>query len=309
MTSRARFPDRVGRLERDGVGIAWEVYGSGDPTILFVPSWSIVHSRLWKLQVPYFARHARVIVFDPRGNGRSDRPAALAAYAEAEFARDIVAVLDATDTSTAVLVSLSMGAQRSLLVAADHPDRVAGAVFIGPALPLGGLDPTRAAIDFDTPQAPDEGWARYNRHSWRRDFRGFLQFFFEQCLSEPHSTKPIEDCVTWGLETDPETLILTDEAEGIGDRTATLAVASRVRCPVLVIHGEADRIRPVRHGEELARATGGRLVTIAGGGHIPPARDPVKVNLLIREFLRTLARRDPVPPTSLPEVSHASATA
>ena len=55
----------------------------------------------------------------------------------------------------------------------------------------------------------DDLWAKYNAHYWRRDFRGFLEFFFSQCLPEPHSTKQIEDCVGWGLDTDPETLIAT----------------------------------------------------------------------------------------------------
>ena len=73
--SRARYPDAEGYASRqDGTRIFYEVYGSGDRTIVFVPPWAIVHSRLWKAQIPYFARRARVIAFDPRGNGRSDRP-------------------------------------------------------------------------------------------------------------------------------------------------------------------------------------------------------------------------------------------
>ena len=45
---------------------------SAERTIVFLPTWSIVHSRIWKAQIPYFARHGfRVLVFDGRGNGRS----------------------------------------------------------------------------------------------------------------------------------------------------------------------------------------------------------------------------------------------
>ena len=71
---RARLPDRADWIERDGVKLYYEVFGSGDQTIVFLPSWSIVHSRLWKAQIPYFARHFRVVTFDGAGNGRSDRP-------------------------------------------------------------------------------------------------------------------------------------------------------------------------------------------------------------------------------------------
>jgi len=289
--ARARYPDTTGFVERDGVRVFYEVYGSGEPTILLLPTWSIIHSRFWKLQIPDLARRYRVVTFDGRGNGRSDRPSTAAAYAEAEFAADALAVIDATGTERAVLVALSMGAQRGLLLATDHPDRVAGAVFIGPALALDralpGREPANTFMDhLDT----DEGWAKYNAQYWRRDYAGFLEFFFGKCLTEAHSTKPTEDAVGWGLDTDPETLILTEIAPGIGDRDDILARVARLRCPVLVIHGSEDAIRPHAHGEELARASGGRLITIEGGGHMPNARDPVKVNLAIRDFIESITR-------------------
>ena len=80
--TRARYPDEEGFVERDGVRVFYEVYGEGDPTVMFVPPWSIVHSRCWKMQIPYFARHCRVLTFDPRGNGKSDRPQDASAYNE-----------------------------------------------------------------------------------------------------------------------------------------------------------------------------------------------------------------------------------
>ena len=58
---------------------------------------------------------------------------------------------------------------------------------------------------------------------------------------------------------------------------------------MLVIHGTKDRISPLRRAERLAEATGGALVVLEGAGHIPLARDPVKVNLLVREFVESLA--------------------
>jgi hypothetical protein len=52
--SRARYPDVEGYARReDGTRIFYEVYGEGDRTIVFVPPWAIVHSRLWKAQIPY----------------------------------------------------------------------------------------------------------------------------------------------------------------------------------------------------------------------------------------------------------------
>ncbi len=89
------------------------------------------------MQIPYLSRHCRVVTFDGRGNGRSDRPPDVAAYAEADYAADALAVLDATETDSAVVVAWSVGAQRAVVLAAEHPRRVSGLVFIGPAVPFG----------------------------------------------------------------------------------------------------------------------------------------------------------------------------
>jgi len=279
--SRARYPDSTGYIQRDGVRVYYEVYGSGEPTVLLLPTWSIVHSRHWKMQIPYLARHCRVVTFDGRGNGRSDRPAA--GYEESEFAADALAVMDATKTADATLVSLSVGAQRALILAAEHPDRVTGAVFICPAVPLASPLPDRTQFPWDAVLPTDEGWAKDNLYYWLRDYRGFLEFFFSQMFNEPHSTKPIDDCIGWGLETTAETLIATEIGSGL-DEPAVRQLCPRVRCPVLVIQGSADAITGPGRGMALAEATGGDLILLDGSGHGPHVRDPVKVNLLLREF-------------------------
>jgi pimeloyl-ACP methyl ester carboxylesterase/predicted glycosyltransferase len=278
--TRARYPDETGYVERDGVRVHYEVYGEGEPTVLLLPTWSIIHSRHWKMQIPYLARHCRVLTFDGRGNGQSDRPES--AYDETEFVADALAVMDATQTERAMLVSLSKGAQRCLMLAAEHPGRVHGAVFICPFVPL-GKPPQERMYSFLDELDTDEGWAKYNRHYWLRDYRGFLEFFFSRMFTEPHSTKPIEDCVGWGLETTPETLIATVMAEGL-DEEATLELAGRVRCPMLVIQGSEDSITGPSRGISLAEVTGADLAMLEGSGHAPHVRDPVKVNLLLREF-------------------------
>jgi pimeloyl-ACP methyl ester carboxylesterase len=115
----------------------------------------------------------------------------------------------------------------------------------------------------------------------------FVALFFDQCFPEPHSTKQVEDCVGWGLETTPQVLIAAEEA-GAPDEAAIRHWCSRAARPALVIHGDQDRINPLRSGAALARATGGNLVVLEGAGHIANARDPVRVNRLIREFAESL---------------------
>ncbi|MDQ6873931.1 MAG: alpha/beta fold hydrolase [Actinomycetota bacterium] len=279
---RAREPDLDGFVERDGVKIGYEVFGHGSPSILLLPTWSVVHSRRWKGQVAYLARHFRVITCDGPGNGRSDRPAQPAPYASAEIVEDLVAVLDATGTEAAIGVGVSMGAGWLLELAATHPDRVLGAVFVSAAVGLADPPTDRPDYSFDDELDIDEGWAKYNRHYWLRDWPGFLQFFMGRLNSEPHSTKQIEDAVGWGLETTPETIIHTQRAPYLPDGAAGLI--ARVRCPSLVVHGDEDQIIGPSGGERFAAALGCELVVFGGSGHVPDARDPVRFNLLVREF-------------------------
>jgi pimeloyl-ACP methyl ester carboxylesterase/predicted glycosyltransferase len=282
--ARARCPDERGTVERAGVRTAYEVFGDGDPTFLLLPPWCIVHSRAWKMQVPYLARHARVVTCDPRGNGRSDRPVEPAAYAEGEYAADALAVLDATGTERAVVVTHSLGAQRTLLLAANHPERVERVVLIAPAVTLGPQTARATTMaGFGERRERYEGWEKYNRHHWLADLTDFLGFFFGEVFSERHSTKQIEDSVGWGLETTPEALIASELAPELAEADLR-DLAARVRCPVAVVHGTRDRIRSADSGAALAEALGADLVALEGSGHSPHARDPVRVNLLLREL-------------------------
>jgi pimeloyl-ACP methyl ester carboxylesterase len=70
---RAAYPDTAGSVKRDGISLGYEIYGAGEPTILLLPTWTIIHTRFWKMQIPYLARHYRVVTYDGPGNGRSDR--------------------------------------------------------------------------------------------------------------------------------------------------------------------------------------------------------------------------------------------
>ncbi len=274
----ARHPDAEGFIERDGVKVGYEVFGAGEPAVLLLTSWAIVHARQWKAQVPYLARRFRVIVVEGRGNGRADRPQTAEAYLDREYVDDAIAVLDAAGVARAVIVGLSMGSRHALQLAAWYPERAAGVVAFGSALPW------PVPPDFAEPKDSYEGWAKANMHYWLADYRGWVEFFMSQVFTEPHSTKQREDGVAWGLETTAETLLQTGPGMAKPDAAAAEVICRLVRCPVLIVHGDQDAVVPYETGAALARWTGGQLVTIHGGGHALPMRDPVQANLLIRDF-------------------------
>jgi pimeloyl-ACP methyl ester carboxylesterase/UDP:flavonoid glycosyltransferase YjiC (YdhE family) len=250
-----------------------------------------VDSRHWKMQIPFLARNYRVITFDPRGNGRSDRPRDPAAYADTAVASDIRAVLDATGTERAVLGAFCTGFSWALLFAAAHPQRVAGIFAIAPTLPMPPADPW-AGHSFEDAPDTTEGWAKENRHYWQRDWRGYVEFFMSQIATEPHSTKPYDDLVEWGMQTDAATMLCdADAPRQIADEREAVRLCRSLACPVLVIGGDQDKIVPPERTRRIAELTGAELLVIEGGGHAPHVRYPVAVNHAIRDFADRLVPR------------------
>jgi pimeloyl-ACP methyl ester carboxylesterase/predicted glycosyltransferase len=302
--SRARYPDSEGFVERDGERLFYEVYGEGEETVFLLPTWSLIHSRHWKMQIPYLARHFRVLAMDGLGNGRADRCREERRYGPEEFARDCLAVMDATATERSVVVSLSRGGEWQLELARLARKRVTGAVFLAPVFPYtlshqSVLTHPLSLSLFRRPAPTYRWWGHFNAAHWREDYPVFAEWFISRCFPEPHSTKAIEDGVEWALDTDPETLIATAHGEQQHGRRRLRELAGNLDCPVLVISGDRDKVTPPRDARALARLSGGRFETVPGAGHFLHARKPVQFNLALRDFAEDAfgRRRTPRDPT------------
>ncbi|HTA05343.1 MAG TPA: alpha/beta hydrolase, partial [Solirubrobacteraceae bacterium] len=297
--SRALYPSVEGFVERDGMELFYEIYGQGEQTVFLLPTWSLVHSRHWKMQIPYFARHFRVLVMDGLGNGRSARCRDPRRYAPAEFAHDCLAVMDATGTERAVAAALSRGAQYLLELAQLAPERVTGAAFIGPMFPYtlshwSLLHSRLATSSFQRRTPMHRWWSRMNAAHWLEDYPEFASWFISRCLPEAHSTKPIEDGIGWALDTDPRTLIATAGGE-LRDRGTLRQLARELDCPVLVVSGDRDKITPPRDARALSKLSGGQLEVVHGAGHFAHVRKPVQVNLALRDFSEDAFGRERTP--------------
>jgi pimeloyl-ACP methyl ester carboxylesterase/UDP:flavonoid glycosyltransferase YjiC (YdhE family) len=269
---RAREPDRVGDLDRDGVRVHYEIFGAGPTTVLMLGAFPVVDGHQWKAQVPYLARHFRVVTIDPRGNGLSGRPTSPAELSDALNVGDVVAVLDDLGADAAFLVALCGGARWAMNLAHRAPGRVLGIVAIAPSVPL-------ARPDHDVIE-------NVTHPRWEGDYEGWVRYHSQLMYAEPYSTKLDDDLVEWALQTDPATLTarMNADLELVDEAEARVALAA-LTCPVLVIHGTADNCQPVERGRAVAEITGGRLVELEGAGHVPHGRHPVLVNTLIKEFV------------------------
>lgn len=284
---RARAPDTTAFVERDGTKIHYEVMGDGPITVLLLPSWSIGHARIWRHTAPYLSRFYRVVTFDGRGNGRSDRPQNAASYAEAEFAADALAVLDAVGVAKALVVSFSGGARWNLILSAEHPERVLGSAFFSASLPLAPELAARNQYPFDAVLDTTEGWAKFNKHYWessRENFEDFAEWFASLANTDPHSTLGVDLTVDWALDTDATTLAYTVQGWKM-TRERAFELCAKIKTPVFVAHGTADTVRSVEQGTALAAATNAELVLAEGCGHAFPMRYPVRTNLALRDFI------------------------
>jgi pimeloyl-ACP methyl ester carboxylesterase/predicted glycosyltransferase len=264
-------PVREGYVERNGVKSWYALWGDSGPWLAFAPIFQITHSQMLKATVPYLSRHFRVLTMDGRGNGRSDRPRGQEAYAFDEYYADFLAVLDAAGVERAAVIGVSATTMTALRLAAEHPERVSHVIAAGGYADARLDDPKLAA----RLQAETE--------AMRRDWPAYLEWFFSIVFTEPHSTKPFEDAVRYGWASSGETVAWCRNG-WVGNDVRELA--KRVKCPVLVIHGDGDKRVPYAKGREIHELVpGAQLLTVGGGGHITAARDPVVFNRAVRDFV------------------------
>jgi pimeloyl-ACP methyl ester carboxylesterase len=167
-------------------------------------------------------------------------------------------------------------------------------VMISPGVPYVGTPQPHwvdTAPNWDADLDDPEGWDLFNRKTLVEQHRRWVEFFFGEQLVEPHSTKAFEDMVEWALDSNGS--VLADSEEGIEvdlpDRDAFRRSLGELGLPVLAIHGVVDACQSVSKSIELAEMTGGDLLLIEGGGHLPQAKDPVKVIRAISDFVERIA--------------------
>lgn len=220
------------------VNIAYQVVGNGPIDIALVPG-SISHLELvYELpnvirNVQRFTRFARLITFDKRGQGLSDRVAGVPSLDERMD--DVRAVLDAVDSRRTVLLGFSEGCAMSLLYAATHPDRVSHLVLVGGFMMAGHSIP---AAQFET--AADQMVASWGTGQMMRHVAGIANPTQEQLAVLGKYER---------MSCSPGAFRAIMVMNRLIDVTSIL---QNVRVPTLVLHSRADAVVPVSEGRKLA---------------------------------------------------------
>jgi 3-oxoadipate enol-lactonase len=259
-------------LARSGeTNIHWESAGRGEP-VLLVMGLGMASTGWWRT-IPVLSEGLRVISFDNRGVGRSDRPPG--PYTLAQMAEDAIAVLDAANVATASVYGISMGGMIAQELAIRHPERVR-ALVLG-ASTVGGARhtlPDTEVLDFirrRPSMPPEEGvWAS-------------VPYNYGQATRERHAERIAEDIKQrLRFPLDAGAYRAQIEAARWHDTNGRLAL---VTAPTLVLHGDEDRMVPVANGRVLADSiAGARLEVLKGAAHLYMTDAP-KADRKILRFL------------------------
>ena len=277
----------------DGVRIAYAATGEGTPVIR-TSHW-LTHlehdftSPVWKHVMLALARHHRLVRYDPRGEGLSQRECADVGFDA--WMKDLEAVVEATNFPRFALFGCSQGAATAIAYAVKHPDRVSHLILYGgfarghlkragaPEAAQRGIELAKALIR--------EGWG--TRHAAHR------QWFTSAFLPEGSA-----DQYRWfnrlqQVSASPDIAARHLEATAALDVSALL---EKVRTPTLVLHCRDDGVAPFELGTELAASIpGARLVPLAGENHLFLADSAAHRDFVhaVYDFLG-----DPEPPSHLP---------
>jgi class 3 adenylate cyclase len=255
------------RYARSGdVMVAYQVLGEGPFDVVIALPWVSHVELIWEMSgmaalLRGVAEHARVLVFDKRGTGLSDRVAGVSTLEERSD--DIRAVMDAAGSDRAALVGLSESVPMSLVFAASHPERVSALVLYG------GMARALWAPDYlfgDT--------ERETRKGIEEELEAFVAPGGLEALVRPGFPSADEDEVRALAR-----VIRYGASPGSLEALARMNMAIDVRDvlgvispPTLVLHQHADPSARVEHGRYLARhIPGAAYVELDGGEHLPTA--------------------------------------
>jgi pimeloyl-ACP methyl ester carboxylesterase len=264
----------------DGINVAYQVIGEGPPNLVFVPPAALSHVELY-WEEPSVARYlrrlasfSRLIMFDKRGIGMSDRVDGVPTLEERMD--DVRAVMDAAGSETAAICGISEGGAIAAMFAATYPERITALIMLNSAI-KNWLAPDLEPVVYD--------YIR-EHHGEGRSLE----------LGAP-SVANDDGVRAWAgrverLSASPATMAAIVKMNTAFDARSVLPA---IGTPCLVIHRRDDRIVPVEHGREAAQLVAdARYVELPGADHLPFFEDPETILGLIEEFV-TGARHHPEP--------------
>ena len=270
----------------DGVSIAYQTFGDGPRDLVWVPGWVSHLEANWDepTLVQFFeglAAFSRLILFDKRGTGLSDRVPEAALPTLEQRISDVLTVCDAVGSGHASLIGISEGAPMCVLYAATYPQRTTSIVL------LGGYARRLNDVDYTVGLSPEqfEGWVGEVADNW-----GSPVGVADRAPSMANDPQFREAWARYlRLAASPAAVVALVRMNAQID---VRSILGSIRVPTLVLHRVGDRTIPIGAGRYLAaHIPGAKLVELPGEDHVPWLGDAEGVLGEIEEFLTGVRHR------------------
>ena len=257
----------------DGTRIHYEVTGKPGATPVLMIQGLGASKNAWNLQRIAMATRFRIISFDNRGAGRSDKPTV--PFTLEQMAEDAIAVLDAAGIETAHVVGASMGGVISQIVAVKHPHRVRSLTLVCTA-------------------CRNHPWRQELLQSWAKtaEEKGMIEVGKEaaQWVMSPRSFRRLVPAFTWMgplAALRPRHSFVSQIHAILDTREDLVDQLSTITAPTMVIVGNQDILTPRGDSEEIAeRIPNAELVVISGAAHGLMMEHSSTFNKILIEFLQ-----------------------
>ena len=257
----------------DGTRIHYEVTGKPGATPVLMIQGLGASKNAWNLQRIAMATRFRIISFDNRGAGRSDKPTV--PFTLEQMAEDAIAVLDAAGIETAHVVGASMGGVISQIVAVKHPHRVRSLTLVCTA-------------------CRNHPWRQELLQSWAKtaEEKGMIEVGKEaaQWVMSPRSFRRLVPAFTWMgplAALRPRHSFVSQIDAILNTREDLVDQLSTITAPTMVIVGNQDILTPRGDSEEIAeRIPNAELVVISGAAHGLMMEHSSTFNKILIEFLQ-----------------------
>jgi pimeloyl-ACP methyl ester carboxylesterase len=252
-------------MERDGIRLAFEEAGSGEPPLLLVHGWACDHTCLAP-QFEHFARRHRVLTVDLRGHGASGAP--LQDYTMAGFAEDLVWLCCRLDLRRPVVIGHSMGGVIALEILRPRPRLIAAIVALDSPM----IMPPRTIDRLRTATAPLAG------ADFQAAARGFMNGMFLPTDDAARKARIVK-----AMSARPRHVLASAFQELLACPSAAAATASPVPIPLLAIASAGGHMADLHRLRELCPRL--FLAQTACAGHFHQLEVPDQVNAMVERFI------------------------
>jgi pimeloyl-ACP methyl ester carboxylesterase len=253
-----------GKIKANDVELYYEIRGDGVP-IVFIHG-AIENLYVWRFQTEFFSDKYKVIAYDVRGQGKSDKPHG--EYSIQIFANDLYALLQGLKIEKAIIAGYSSGGFVALQFALDHPEMVSKLVLID-----------TAAKFSDSIIMPFMMWLLSRILPYETNIRNLIN-------TQSNDRTPEEREAAFKMLTGTPKYVAL-KLQSANNKFDVRDKISKIKAPTLIIVGEKDTILPVEKSQFLNREIkGSKLVVIPNAKHTTIPYNAKEVNQAIEEFIK-----------------------